>query len=80
MIPEMIELILTAICLIVIGIAIHYFKFRKSGKPKIGIKRDNLSEYFNDYWEYELYWESIALIIMGVIILLTIAILELFFN
>ena len=55
MIPEMIELILTAICLIVIGIAIHYFKFRKNGKPKIGIKRDNLSEYFNDYWELKLY-------------------------
>jgi membrane protein DedA with SNARE-associated domain len=80
MIPEMIQLILTAICLIVIGIAIYYFKFRKKGNPKVGIKRDNLSEYFNDYWEFKLYWGSISFIVSGVIILLTIGILELFFN
>jgi hypothetical protein len=80
MIPEMIELILTAICSIVIGIAIYYFKFRKNGKPKIGIKRDNLSAYFNDYWEVKLYWGSISFIVLGVIVLLTIGILELLFE
>lgn len=80
MIPEIIQLILTAICLIGIGIAIHFFKFRKNGKPKIGVKRDNLFEYFNDYWELKLYWGSIAFIILGVIVLLTIGILELFFK
>lgn len=80
MIPEMIQLILTAICLIVIGVVIHLIKFRKKGIPKVGIKRDNLSEYFNDYWELKLYWGSIMFILLGIIVLLSIVILELFFE
>jgi hypothetical protein len=79
MIPEMIQLILTAICLIVIGVVIHLFKFRKKGIPKVGIKRDKLSQYINDYWELKLYWGSIMFILLGVFVLLSIVILDLFF-
>jgi len=78
MIPEMTQLILMAIGLILIGFTLYFFKFRKNEKPKIGIKRDSFSEYFSDYRELKLYWTSISFIIVGVIILIAIGILELF--
>jgi len=78
MIPEMTQIIIVSICLILTGITIHFFKFWKKERPKVGIKRENFSEYFSDYKEIKLYWASIFFIILGLIILITIGILELF--
>jgi len=78
MITEMTQIIIASIGLILTGITIHFFKFRKKEKPKVGIKRENFSEYFSDYKEIKLYWTSIFFIIVGLCVLITIGILELF--
>ena len=75
----MIELILILLTFILVGCLIYFFQFRNKEKPKVGIKRDNFSEYLKDYTKLKLYWTSIALIVMGVIILIAILILELAF-
>lgn len=75
----MIELIITLLLSILLGSLVLLFKFRKKGKPKIGIKRNNFSEYFKDYIEINLYYGSLGLIIIGSICLITLGILELFF-
>ena len=75
----MIEIIIILITLILIGSLIYYFRYYKKEKPKVGIKRDNFSEYFNDYIELKLYWTSICFICFGIATLIAIAIIELTF-
>ena len=62
------------------GSFIYLFKYKNKEKPKVGIKRDNPSDYFKDYLNLKLYWASIAFIIFGFIILAAILIIELIFN
>lgn len=75
----MIELIITLLISILVGGLILFFKFRKRGKPKIGIKRNDYSEYFKDYIEINLYYGSLGLLIIGSVCLIVLGILELFF-
>lgn len=75
----MIELIITLLTLILLGSLIYFFRYRNKEKPTVGVKRNNPSEYFNDYMELKLYWGSIFLIVFGVIALLAIGIIELAF-
>ena len=64
--------------MIVIGAAIYIFRYKGKGKgkPKVGIKRDNNSEYFQDYINLKLYWTSLGFIFLGVTLLIVILILE----
>lgn len=66
--------------MIAIGAFIYISKYKNKGKPKIGIKRDKLSEYFKDYIDLKSYWTSIAFIVVGVTILIAILIIELVFS
>jgi hypothetical protein len=75
----MIELIITLLILVLVGSLIYFLRFRNKEKPKVGVKRNNFSEYIKDYGELKLYWGSIALIIFGVIVLIAIGIIELAF-
>lgn len=75
----MIGLIITLLTLILVGSLIYFLRFRNKEKPKVGVKRNNFSEYIKDYGELKLYWGSIALIVFGVIILIAIGIIELAF-
>ena len=75
----MIELIITLLTLILVGSLIYFLRFRNKEKPKVGVKRNNFSEYIKDYGELKLYWGSIALIVFGVIVLIAIGIIELAF-
>lgn len=72
-------LILVCLCMIAIGSFIYIRKFKNNGKPEAGVKRDNLLDYYKDYENLKLYWGSISLVVMGVIILFEIFILELIF-
>ena len=74
------QLITILIIMIATGTFIYITKYKNKEKPKFGIKRDKSSDYFNDYLNLKLYWASIAFIVFGVIILLTIIILEIIFN
>lgn len=75
----MIGLIITLLTLILVGSLIYFLRFRNKEKPKVGVKRNNFSEYIKDYGELKLYWGSIALIVFGVIVLIAIGIIELAF-
>ena len=75
----MIGLIITLLTLILVGSLIYFLRFRNKEKPKVGVKRNNFSEYIKDYGELKLYWVSIALIVFGVIVLIAIGIIELAF-
>ena len=75
----MIELILMLITSILVGSLIYFFRFRNKEKPKVGVKRNNFSEYHKDYMGLDLYWCSICLIFVGVVGLLAIGIIELIF-
>ena len=75
----MIEIILALVSLILVGSLIYFFRYRNKEKPKVGVKRNNFSEYHKDYMELELYWGSICLIVVGVVGLLAIGIIELIF-
>ena len=72
-------LIITLLTLILVGSLIYFLRFSNKEKPKVGLKRDNFSEYLKDYSELKLYWGSIALIVIGVVILIAIGIMELAF-
>ncbi|MCR4029609.1 MULTISPECIES: hypothetical protein [Flavobacterium] len=63
--------------MIVIGAATYITKYKGKGMPKVGIKRDNNSEYFKDYLNLKLYWTSLGSIFMGILLLLVILVLEL---
>ena len=63
--------------MIAIGAFIYIYKYKDKEKPKIGIKRDNPSDYFKDYLNLKLYWASISFIVFGIIILIAILIIEL---
>ena len=76
----MAQLIFFIIIMIVIGVTIYIFKYKNKEKPKIAIKRNYPSYYFKDYLNLKLYLTQIAYIVFGVIILITILILELFFE
>ncbi|KGO79017.1 hypothetical protein IP98_02946 [Flavobacterium cauense R2A-7] len=75
----MTELIAILIASILVGSLIYFFRYKNKAKPKVGIKRNNSSDYFEDYKELKLYWGSIFLIIIGVVVLLAIGIMELAF-
>ncbi|KQO34432.1 hypothetical protein ASF10_01565 [Flavobacterium sp. Leaf82] len=75
----MIELILTLITLSLVGTLIYLFRYRNKEKPKVGVKRNNSSEYFKDYIELKLYYGSIFLIVIGIVGLLAIVIIEIIF-
>ncbi len=75
----MTEIILICLIMILIGSYIYITKYKNVEKPKVGIKRNNSSEYFKDYLNLKLYWTSISFIIMGIVILLAILIIELVF-
>lgn len=75
----MIGIIITLLTLILVGSLIYFLRFRNKEKPKVGLKRNNFSEYIKDYGELKLYWGSIALIVFGVVVLIAIGIIELAF-
>ncbi|WP_291276196.1 hypothetical protein [Flavobacterium sp.] len=76
----MIGLIITLLALILVGSLIYYFRFFNKEKPKVGVKRNNFSEYVKDYAELKLYWTSIAFITVGIVVLIAIGIIELVFD
>jgi hypothetical protein len=73
----MAELIIILLVLILVGIIIYFFRFRNKEKPKVELKRNNFSEYIKDYTELKLYWTSIAFMVVGIVVLIAIAIMEL---
>lgn len=73
-------LILTLITSILVGSLIYFFRYRNKEKPKVGVKRNNFSEYHKDYMELQLYWGCICLIFIGVVGLIAIVITEWIFN
>jgi hypothetical protein len=75
----MAELIIILLILILVGGLIFFFRFRNKEKPKVGLKRNNFSEYIKDYTELKLYWASIAFMVVGIIVLIAIGIMELAF-
>jgi heme/copper-type cytochrome/quinol oxidase subunit 2 len=75
----MAELIIILLILILVGSLIYFFRFRNKEKPKVGLKRNNFSEYVKDYTELKLYWTSIAFIVVGIVVLIAIGIMELAF-
>lgn len=75
----MAELIITLLVLILVGSIIYFFRFRNKEKPKVKLKRNNYSEYIKDYTELKLYWTSIAFMVVGIVVLIAIAIMELAF-
>lgn len=72
----MIELAFLSTLMIVIGASIYGIKYRNKEKPKMGIKRDNPSDYLKDYAGLKLYWTSIAFIILGISVLNALLIIE----
>lgn len=75
----MIEIIILLLIFILVGSHIYYYRFLGKDKPKVGTKRDDFSGYLKDYGELKLYWGSIALMVIGVVVLIAIVILELVF-
>jgi len=72
----LITLVLLLLIMIAIGLFIYISKYSNKEKPKVGIKRDNLSGYFKDYANLKLYWTSIGFIFLGVTVLIAILIIE----
>ena len=72
----MTEIILILLALILVGSIIYFFRYRNKEKPKVGIKRNNFSEYLKDYAELKLYWTSISFIVFGIVVLIAIVIME----
>ncbi|WP_298115384.1 hypothetical protein [Flavobacterium sp.] len=73
----MLELIIISITLATLGSIIYFVRYKDKGKPKVGVKRNNNSEYLNNYSELKLYWSSIFLFIFGLTVLIAILIIEL---
>ncbi len=76
----MTQLILLLLLMIAIGYIVYITKYKNKEKPKVGVKREKTSDYFKDYLNLKLYWASIIFIVFGIIILLTIIILEIVFS
>ncbi|PBJ15986.1 hypothetical protein [Flavobacterium sp. ACN6] len=73
----MTDLIAVSLVIAAVGAFIYTTRFKGKGMPKVGIKRDNPSDYFKDYYNLKLYLTSIFFIFLGIIILIAIFILEL---
>ena len=76
----MTKLIIILLTLILVGSLIYFFIFHNNENPKVGIKRNNFVEYVNDYVKLKLFWGSIALIVVSIVILIAIGIMELVFE
>ncbi|WP_427873481.1 hypothetical protein [Flavobacterium sp. MMS24-S5] len=76
----MAQIIIILLLMIAIGTFIYIKKYKDNGKPKVGIKRDNYSDYLKDYSNLKLYWASISFIFLGIAMLIAILILEILFN
>jgi hypothetical protein len=74
------ELITVLIIIIAIGSFIYISRYKNKEKPKIGVKRDKPSDYFKDYINLKLYWASIAFIVFGVTILISVLIIKIIFS
>ena len=74
------QIITLLIIMIAIGTVIYTTKYKNKEKPKIGIKREKSSDYLKDYLNLKLYWVSIAFIVFGVTILISILIIEIIFG
>ena len=74
------QIITLLIIMIAIGTFIYLFKFKNKEKPKIGIKRDNPSDYYKNYFNLNLYWLSIAFIFFGIFNLIALLIIEIIFD
>lgn len=74
------QLIALLVIMITIGVFIYITKYKNKEKPKAGIKREKLSDYFKDYLDLKLYWASISFIAIGITILIAILIIELVFS
>lgn len=72
----MIQFVIIILIMISLGVIIYTLKYKNKEKPKIGIRRENKSEYVKDYWNLKLYFGSIAFIIMGIVILIAIILIE----
>ena len=64
------ELIALELLMIAIGSFIYITKYKNKENPKSGIKREKMSEYFDDYMKLKLYWTSIAFVFVGSALLL----------
>lgn len=73
---RMIQFVIIILIMISLGVIIYTLKYKNKEKPKIGIRRENKSEYVKDYWNLKLYFGSIAFIIMGIVILIAIILIE----
>jgi ABC-type uncharacterized transport system permease subunit len=80
LLTEMIELIVTLVIMILLGIFINSIQYRNKERPQVGIKRNNVAEYLKDYWNLKAYLVSIILIVFPIIILIAILILEISFK
>lgn len=73
---RMIQFVIIILIMISLGVIIYTLKYKNKEKPKIGIRRENKSEYVKDYWNLKLYFGSIAFIIIGIVLLIAIILIE----
>lgn len=71
-----IKIIVIPIIFIIIGTTIYSTKFYDKNKPKLGQERNTLKEYLNDIFNFKLYFQSIILIVIGVLLLFAFIIIE----
>lgn len=76
----MLQLIVVLIIIILTGAVIYILKYKGKEKPRVGIKRDNKSDYLKDYINLKLYWTSILFIVFGSSILLAMLIITYLFS
>lgn len=70
------KIIVIPIIFIIIGTTIYTIKFYGKSKPKLGQQRNTLKEYFNDIFNFKLYYQSIIFIVIGVFLLFAFLIIE----
>lgn len=56
----------------------YIFFYKGKKRPILGEKRNKMSEYFNDYYSFRLYWWWLVMLIFGLIILVTVVVIDLF--
>ncbi len=74
----MIEMYLLPFVILFFSYLMYVFFHKGKKRPILGEKRNNMTEYLNDYSNHRLYWSYVFFLIFGLLLLISVLIIDIF--
>jgi hypothetical protein len=70
------QLYLLPFAILLFSYLMYVFFHKEKKRPILGEKRNNMTEYLNDYFKHRLYWSYLILLIFGLLILISLLLID----